>query len=257
MKVVAFMATCGRHKLAERSLRFFLDQDYPEDHTLLIYNNSSVKINGLRVEEDVPEHKHVILINQNIDSKTGKQYDNLGAIYNDILIAEKAMVKADIITHWDDDDIFLPNHISAGAGNLILSKLDLGYGPGKYKAYKPAQSYYRHPGGVELMNNTLEPSMFVDAKHIHEYGYSLETTPQHLQWVNPLVSKGEIFVDPKGTPTLIYNWGDTDIPTFKTSGDPNNQKNFENYRNFSQDHGDMVLTPWSKDKVEKYYKLVT
>lgn len=247
------MATCGRHKLAERSLRFFLEQDYEYDHTLIIYNNSPVMIQGLKVEEEIPDHKHVVLINHHVDNATGLPYTNLGAIYNDIVAYEHAIIGSDLLTHWDDDDIFLKNHISEGVkGYLGTTDRE-----GSYKAYKPAQSYYRHPGGVELMTNTLEPSMFVEAKHIQEYGYSLETTPQHLQWVNPLVSKGEIFVDPKGAPTLIYNWGDIDIPTFKTSGDAGNPRNFENYRNFSQDHGDRILSPWSKESVEKYYKLVS
>ena len=125
----------------------------------------------------------------------------------------------------------------------------------KYEAYKPAQSYYRHPGGIQLMSNTLEPSIFTSAKHIKEKGYSTTTTDQHLQWVNPLVYEAKISVEEDGKPTLIYNWGDTDIPTFKTSGNAGHPNNFKNYRDFSRDHGDQVLIPWSKENVQKYYNL--
>lgn len=246
MKVCAIMATCGRHKLAERSLRFFLDQDYEGEHTLLIYNNSNVEqaLHPVHVREG----QHVLLVNQNISTRTGEPYTNLGDIYNDAL--EHVFKDTDVIIHWDDDDIFLPNHISEGVEGLKIAQ-----GINK-KAYKPAKSYYRHPGGIQLMSNTLEPSIFTEADHIRKYGYSTSTTDQHLQWVNPLVYGNMIAVDEHGKPTLIYNWGDTDIPTFKTSGNAGHPNNFKNYRDFSRDHGDQVLIPWSKESVQKYYDLV-
>lgn len=248
MKVCAIMATCGRHKLAERSLRFFLDQDYTDKHVLLIYNNSNVEQATFVAKDEVDPNKDIILINNNISSRTGQPYANLGDIYTDAL--KYVPEDTDVIIHWDDDDIFLPNHIAEGVEGLLLAHVD-----GEV-AYKPAKSYYRHPGGIQLMSNTLEPSIFVDAAHIRQYGYSTTTTDQHLQWVNPLVYEKKIFVDEDGKPTLIYNWGDTDIPTFKTSGNAGHPNNFKNYRDFSRDHGDLVLIPWSKESVQKYYDLV-
>lgn len=264
MKVCAIMATCGRHKLAERSLRFFLDQEYEDDHILLIYNNSDVPLKldvglgstiGLgEVEQGYPRvtftqmgKKNVTLINKLPDIK----YSNLGEIYTHAL--EKVPEDTDVIVHWDDDDIFLPNHISEGVKGLDGANMGV---DDFYQGYKPAKSYYRHAGGIELMSNTLEPSIFVFANYIRKYGYSNTTTDQHLQWVNPLVYEGRIFVNEWGKPTLIYNWGDTDIPTFKTSGNAGHPNNFNNYRNFSKDHGDRVLTPWKKEDVQKYYDLV-
>lgn len=258
MKVCAIMATCGRHKLAKRSLRFFLDQDYVGDSVLLIYNNSDVALkdeyggttfalNGVKTGE-----QRVIIVNNGFDYKTGKPYRTLGAIYNDALTHVPEDI--DIISHWDDDDIFLPNHISEGIGGLQRARWRSHI---NYKAYKPEQSYYRHAGGVQLMGNNLEPSVFVDANYLRSKGYSDTTSDQHLQWFKPLLESGEMFVDPNGVPTLIYNWGDgAEFPTFKTSGDQGNPRNFDNYRNFSKDHGDKVLTPWSKEDVQEYYDLV-
>lgn len=250
MKVCAIMATCGRHKLAERSLRFFLDQDYINEHTLLIYNNSNVEQSLFRNDEILEleaKGKHIVLINKPSDVT----YSNLGQIYTDAL--KHVPEDTEAIIHWDDDDIFLPNHITEGANGLFDAWCS---SEGKIMAYKPAKSYYRHPGGIQLMSNTLEPSIFVWAKHIRKYGYSDTTTDQHLQWVNPLVYEQLIKVDEDGKPTLIYNWGDTDIPTFKTSGNAGHPNNFKNYRDFSRDHGDQVLTPWAKEDVQKYYDLV-
>jgi hypothetical protein len=246
MNVCSITATCGRHKLMERSLRFFLDQDYEGMHTLLIFNNSHISQSLGEIE--MPENKQIILINNDLSYRTGKSYETLGDIYNDALLSVPSGV--DVITHADDDDIFLPNHISMGVLGLATAQIQ------DKTAYKPAKSYYRHPGGIQLMSNTLEPSIFVDADHIKKYGYSNTTTDQHLQWVNPLVYEKKIYVEETGTPTLIYNWGDTDIPTFKTSGNAGHPNKFNNYMNFSQDHGDRVLTPWRKEEVQKYYDLV-
>lgn len=242
------MATCGRHKLAERSLRFFLDQDYKHEHTLIVFNNSDVQQTLFVDRNDLGDNKMLIIVNNHLSYETGEPYKNLGQIYQDSLLSVPS--GTDAIIHWDDDDIFLPNHITEG-----IKGLEKAVEEGK-AAYKPAQSYYRHPGGIQLMMNTLEPSIFVTAEHIRKYGYGQSTTDQHLQWVNPLVYEGRIRVDESGTPTLVYNWGDTDIPTFKTSGNAGHPNNFKNYRDFSRDHGDQVLIPWKKEDVQKYYDLV-
>lgn len=248
------MATCGRHTLAERSLRFFLDQEHdPERETrdvfnLLIFNNSDVP---LRMDpdamKDVEGYKSVQLINQDVDRSTLERYKTLGAIYNDM---RWDIEETDVIVHWDDDDIFLPNHLYEGMRGYRRAMEQ-----GKL-AYKPAKSWYRHAHGIELMSNTLEPSIFVDYHHIIQFGYRDSTSDQHLKWVDPLVYEGKILVDANGAPTLIYNWGDTDIPTFKTSGNHGHPNNFNNYRSFSNDHGDRILTPWEKKEVQKYYDLV-
>lgn len=257
MNVCAIMATCGRHHLAERSLKFFLDQiqeeneeGYYDKYHLLIYNNSDIPLHAeSSIMNGVDGFKSVQLINNNIDRTTGKPYTNLGSIYNDA-IKSSLLYEPDVIVHWDDDDIFLKNHLSEGMKGLRRA-----LGEGKI-AYKPAKSWYRHPNGIELMSNTLEPSIFTMATHIQKNGYSLTTTDQHLQWVNPLVYGGLISVEDEGTPTLIYNWGDVNIPTFKTSGNAGHPQNFDNYRRFSKDHGDLILTPWSDENVQPYYNLI-
>lgn len=260
------MATCGRHTLAERSLGMFLQQidakigegDYAcrPIYKLLIYNNSDISLKlDPNFTEGVTGLKSVLLVNEHRDSKTGLRYTNLGAIYRDAFDCIDGDT-TDVVVHWDDDDLFLPNHLLEGLKGLDRSSIITMWDDKPAKAYKPAKSYYRHPGGLELMSNTLEPSIFVEYSHIKEHGYSETTTDQHLQWVNPLVYNNGIYVDPAGIPTLIYNWGDTHIPTFKTSGNAGNPQNFDNYRNFSKDHGDRILTPWTKEQLQPYYDLV-
>lgn len=245
MKIAAISATCGRHRCIERTISFFLDQDYKDDHFLLIYNNSEVEQSLAPI--DFPPNKRVLLVNNHINLRTSERYSNLGDIYIDALTFVPE--EYDIITFMDDDDIFLPNHFSSGVAGLERAKV---VNDSSYVAYKPEKSYYRDPRGLHLMNNTLEPSIFVERKHIEHYGFSPVTTEQHLQWVVPLVTNNLIYADPVGEPTLIYNWGDT-FQTFKTSGNFHDPNNFNNYRTHSRDHGDQIITPAD---VTEYYNLV-
>lgn len=241
MKACVITATKGRHSHLERSVRLFLEQDYTNS-VQLIYNNSC---DPQRLNTSVSPNR-VILVNNCIDSQTGQKYTSLGAIYNDAI--KHIPEDVEVVSFWDDDDLFLKYHISEGVKGYQRALEQ-----GKI-AYKPQKSYFKSNGRVRLVENTLEPSIFVKKEHVLKHGFSLETTPQHLKWVHPLVDGNLILVEPKGAPTLIYNWGD-DLHTFKTSGDPMNPDNFRNYENYSQDQGDGIITPWQYEQVKKYYKL--
>lgn len=231
LTVCAITATANRHTQLERVVRCMKDQDYKGKFYHLIFNNSCIPQN---LDEELEKDKF-ILINNCLDTRTNKKYNTLGDIYQDLL--QFIPEDVDLITFADDDDLYLPNHITKGVE---------GYLKGGLKAYKPIKSWFKTQGGkLELVNNTLEPSIFVELKHVKDKGFSPETTAQHLQWVNPLVYDQEIFVDPDGTPTYICDWSQ-EIATFKTSGDPNNPNNFNNYHNWSSRNNsedDRIITP--------------
>lgn len=236
MKICAITCTKGRHRLLERSVRMFLEQDY-SNSIQLIYNNACT---AQRLNKNLPSERF-ILINNCIDTKTDRPYTTLGAIYTDAI--KYIPDDVDVICFMDDDDLFFPTHFTEGIKGLIK---------GGKTAYKPEKSYFKSGQIINLISNTLEPSIFVKKDHILKYGFGDNTVSQHLQWVVPLVDNREIFVDPEGKPTLIYTWGER-IPTFKTSGDPNNPNNFNNYAGFSIDHGDKIITPVSKDIAFNYF----
>lgn len=244
-------ATCGRHTTLERLVACFVAQDYEGEHTLLIFNNSEVE-QELGECGILPPNKHIEVINQFKDSITKEGYTTLGAIYRDAL--DEVPNFAEVITHMDDDDLFLPNHVSEGVKGYEKAIL----WPSKhiYRAYKPEQSWFRHASGVEKMGNNLEPSIFINAGYLKHHGYKLTTTDQHFGWFGPLLEHNELLIDKEGVSTLIYNWGDYDIPTFKTSGNAGNPDNFNNYRAFSQDHGNQVITPLAKEKLQVYFDQV-
>lgn len=241
-KYLGICATHGRHECLERAVGMFLNNNY-ENKYLIIFNNSPTP---QRMDK---EYDSIFLINQSLNS-LGDAFTSLGDIYNSILYKiEELNIYPDVISHWDDDDMYTSSHISEGVKGWQEALLE-----GK-EAYKPAFSYFRHGGGIAPMQNTLEPSIFVSYSHIKKYRYSDETTAQHLQWVNPLVYEGKILVKPEGEKTLIYNWG-PDVPTFKTSGDPYNPHNFDNYRNFSKSEGDGVITPYTKEEIASFFNFL-
>ncbi len=239
MKVCLITATKDRHKQLERVVRFALDQT-SQDWTHLIFNNSPVP---QRLNENLPSDKFV-LINNHLSYATKKPYTTLGEIYNDAIthIPEDC----DVINFMDDDDIFLQNHVEEGLKGLER---------GRRLAYKPQKSWYKHLREKPvLVENNLEPSIFVKKEHIQLYKFSPETTAQHLHWLNPLINKEQIYVDPDGPPTYICDWSQ-EIGTFKTSGDPNNPNNFNNYANWSKDYGDCIITPCNESWANHYRRI--
>lgn len=238
MKVCLLTATKDRHKHLERLVRFSLDQTY-QNFVHVIFNNST---STLKLDSTLDPEKF-ILVNQPYFSKTGKSYTTLGDIYNDA--KEHIPLSADVVNIMDDDDVFLPNHVEEGVKGLIRGNLT---------AYKPQKSWFKQPSRITLVENVMEPSIFTKASHIKEYGFSPETSAQHLQWLNPLVGNGEIYVDPKGPATFICDWSH-EIPAYKTSGNPYDPKNFENFSLNTTDRGDGVITPCSASWGKHYCKI--
>jgi hypothetical protein len=240
LKVCFLTCTSGRHTLLERVVRCFLEQDY-ENKVMLIFQNSEVE---QQLDESLLD-KNIILVNQHLDSKTGLPYTNLGSIYNDAIkfIPEDV----DVVNCGDDDDFYLSNHLSEG-----IRGYERAAAKGQV-AYKPKFSYFRHAGGIQKMCNVFEPSIFVCAKHLKQYGCHENTTNQHHKWLDAVGSN--MTMEEDGISTLIYDWR-SPVPCFKTSGNPHGQQNFNNYRNFSKEHGDKIISPCNKEVVELIYKEV-
>lgn len=241
IKVCWLTCTKGRHSLLERNVKMFLDQVY-ENKVMLIYNNSNIR-------QDLDNsllNKNIILVNKSTYDNTGQAYTNLGEIYNDAI--KYVPHDVDLIVGADDDDIYFPNHISEGVKGYLRGKE---LNP-ECKAYKPAFSYYKYLGSpVSRVSNILEPSIFVELNHLLLHGYYNNTENQHHKWLNAL--KSNIYVDENGPSTYLCDWSQ-EYSTWKTSGDPHNPENFNNYFNNSQDHGDNIITPMKS--CQKWYDLI-
>lgn len=218
MKVTALMATCGRHFFCERSVGMFLNQTYENKH-LLILQNSDIQQNLNN------SYDNITLVNES-------GFTSLGEIYNRML--DFIPTDTDIVCFFDDDDIYLPNHIEEGVRGLLK---------GGKKAYKPKFSYFRNKKTISLINNTLEPSWFIKKEIILQERFRNITDRHHYNWIEWCLKNKELFVDPDGVKTLVYTWGNPECPVFKTSGYGSDPAAFSRYRTKSLDHGDFIITP--------------
>lgn len=254
--VLGLCCTHGRYSCLKRALRCFLDQDYQGEHFMFICNSgNSLKfentflmykdeISSLYKMTFLPINKHVVIwnIQQNMYNSVGEKYT---------IALKKALevfTNVDIIFSEDDDDIYLPNHITEGVKGMQKALLQ-----GKY-AYKPKYSYYRSDKGIIRNENTYEPSIFVETGYLKQEGYAPVSIKYHQQWLDPLVARNAILVDPNGVSTFIYNWGDP-WRTYKMSGTGDDSVvNMYAHRRNSKDMGNGVLIP--NEDNSSYYQEV-
>jgi len=217
-----------------------------------VYNNSPFPIE-LNIPH-LPENKVVFLSNQAINTKTHLPYENVGILYNDVLsqipnFCSKLNISPSIINWTEDDDIFLPNHLSEAQRGMRVAK-NIGR-----VAYKPYYSYYRDKSGVSLAHNVMEPSIFVDYDYMLSSKFRDTSMDYHFGWIQPLLDRKEMFTDIAGVSTFIYDWSG-EIPVFKLSGAGDNSvTNFERYKEHSKDR-QTIINPISETKAQEYYSLV-
>lgn len=234
MKVTALCATCGRHTLLERVVWQFLQQDYPDKYLIIINNHPD------SVLELDP-----VLAGQPIKVVNMPDVTSLGEVYQRIL---PFLGHTDVVTHMDDDDQYLHNHLSAGVEGF-RSGFDKGY-----LAYKPQFSWYRTTHELSRQSNVMEPSIFVHPNMLRDFGYKLNTKDPHWGWIIPLQQQEAFYEDPAGESTFVYDWS-AEYPVWKASGDPDNPANFDNIRRNQQDHGDSIITPrWDAAAYEKLHR---
>lgn len=238
--ICALTCTYNRNACLSRAIRMFLDQECEEEHMNFIFNNSPFPIQ-LNLNENIPEHKKIILINSK------KSYNNVGEVFNDALSYLKKY-PIDILCHQDDDDIYFTNYLEEGRKGMKKA-----YTQGKL-AYKPYYSYYRDNRGISKVHNTMEPSIFCDFAYLSKTGYKNTVVDYNQGWLDPLIDQNKLFEDRNGISTFLYDWSG-EIPVFKISGAENNEANFHAHHRHSNDIK-QIVTPITKEKAQEYYNLV-
>jgi len=101
--------TYGRFSLLKESLAFFLAQDYPGEKRLMILNEGPrrLRLGGRTPPEVLSLHSRA-------------SFPTLGHKRQFLLEA----AEAPIVAHWDDDDIYLPEHLSRSVRFLLDEDLD-------------------------------------------------------------------------------------------------------------------------------------
>ena len=237
-RVCAVMCTYGRFEIVKQSLTMFLAQDYPNKQ-LVIFNTATTP---LILDEFLMSHPDSKVVNQTHKSD-GTPYKSLGCVRN----ASLEHAEGDIYICWDDDDLFMPWHITQAMSHWSKAPV---------VAWKPDVSYWSQDGGksfLGLMGNSMEASFVVGMKHMKQYGFStgrsgaehvdggwLDKTDALIENVSPFESYG-------------YIWGDKRAG-HKTSGHIGDGNNFENHKNASDDFGNEPLSICSVHMFDKFFK---
>lgn len=237
-KVSCVMTTYGRFSTVERSIGFWLKQDY-KNKELIILNTAPVPL----TLSDELEDCGIKIINQSCETGTNIPYTNVGKIREDAL----RYSTGDIYICWDDDDMFLPFHIKNGVRHLIECGKD---------AWMPKRSMFTGNGGDSFMyaQNAFEASVLVWIDAIWRYGFLYENGSEHLSWRRGLVDDDQLDenFDVNPLESYVYIWGEKES-THKQSGDIDNPNNFENHKAQSIDFGDRPLGIYDDRKLEEWY----
>ncbi len=251
MHILNICLTYNRHKCLRRALRCFLDQDYEGEQTLLVYNTGE-PVKDYDMGPPLPKNKHIILINSKKDFETGEEYECVGNKFKDVLTLIEnlgSMLKADVdlVTHWDDDDVFLPYFNRLGVEGFQKAKEE------GFEAYKTYFSYYRDEVGMHVESNNFEPSIFLDYQWIKDHPYSSTNVTFHDGWLKPLVKEKKLFIDRVQRPLFIYDWH-PELKVFKMSGLPDTPENYQLSKQMSKDFCEEILVP--NESNERWYKMI-
>lgn len=241
------LLTCyiGRSNYIKRIIACFLAQEYEGNITLVLYNNG-YSLHQLSTLE-LPYNRHIQLINNHIDYETFKEYTNTGAIFRDAV----SYISTDVLSFFDSDDLFLPNHVSEGVKGYLEAKAN------NQLAYKPKYSHHIYIDKYELSNNNMEPSIFVNTEYIKNTGFAPVSSSYHQQWLTPLQQNKLILEKEKGISTFLYDWS-RGHNTFKISGaGDDSEVNFKNHRNWeSKAIEEHILSPISREQLNRQYEKI-
>jgi hypothetical protein len=245
-KISCIMCTYGRFNMVERSLSFFMNQDFLNKE-LIIFNTAE---KHLELDKSLM-NENIIIVNNSISYITGLPYTNVGDVRRDALTHANGA----IYSCWDDDDFFMPYHLSQSYANLIGSNK---------KAWKPKYSLWSQDGGRTFKRdrNNFEASILV---YIDYLFFEEKTGDEHIGWLYKLQDEGQLdeSVDVQPLESYCYVWGDILAP-HKQSAQITDPNNFNNHKIHSIDFGERALTHidvsnyyynvWSFEKKDLVYE---
>tara|TARA_Y100000361_G_scaffold129758_1_gene125409 strand:+ start:223 stop:1140 length:918 start_codon:yes stop_codon:yes gene_type:complete len=198
------MCTYRRATCVERSIQFFLDQDYKGEKELIIYNTDEEY--PLELSKQLEKElglETVIIINNNIDYVTGKPYDNIGSIRRDSI----KHANGDYYICWDDDDVFLPWNIRQCVDGLNKNP--------ECWAWKPRKSlFWPTKNKLEIAENSMEASVISKKSEILSHGFKNqkeEAGAEHLKWLEAFKLNKKLFIEEDSIPGYCFNWSDTGV----------------------------------------------
>jgi glycosyltransferase involved in cell wall biosynthesis len=210
MRVLCLCPTYGRRKeLLENMLACYVSQTH-KDKTLIIYDDSGILNDCVCGVEGV------------YIKAAEKRAESLSNKYNEMIdFAIEKEIEYDAVCIWDDDDVFLPNHIEAHVKTLQKNMWS-----------KPSEiiSAYLNPPVREDANGRFYSSIAIRKELLDECSWPKTNRVDYDQIFMGMLNKISIPGDTLdySSPTYIYRWGTTRSGHCSgIAGDPNW---YDNYR---------------------------
>lgn len=226
-KHVAVLCTYNRVTLLGRSIRCWLMQEY-ENKELCIFNNSPIDIT-LNIE-----HPNIHIINQSKSIFGNDNYSCQGEMYNNALIQfNDKIVYSDIVTMWQDDDIYLCNFLDAcNTFNGLI-----------YKSYH-AYYFEKDKEVLNIVNNNLEGSWLISSDFLLTTGFS--NTPHAESKLLARAKDNNLYIEDVNLPlSYVYEWYND---VYHMSQDLYGKDSIVTYRNNNTDSASVVKV-WSEEEV--------
>ena len=199
--------TYGRFEKLRLALACFLDQDYPGEKRLLVLNDSGVPIQVSEASFEMPECVDVI--------NSTFAYPNLGLKRQALLEA----AETPLVAHWDDDDLYLPWHLTRSVAALVARHAGPGLRSpeGGVGCVKSCGAWYMTGSPPALTVNGIHHNVF-EGTMVFERDEALALCgypPLHSGQAKALMdafAKAKwlyaIPDDEGGGPSYVYRWAD-------------------------------------------------
>jgi len=237
-KVTCLCATRGRYQLLRSSVSYFLLQDYPNKE-LIIFNNHAVDI---ELSDFLKNQGNIHLINAG-------EFSSIADVYNTAFSYVDSFGEntSEFIAIWDDDDIYLPWHLSTAVKWLSENPTYQYCGPREQLAIDSDNEHYPK---LIVWRNFCEGRILVRKSHLDLYGFGPHSEGDnpsypHLAWWY----SGSLLQYPWQDNSFVYFWRDQSRIQKYThlQNGPNKEKNTDSgegeplqpgptYYNFIQDN---------------------
>jgi len=246
--VSCVMCTYGRFTCVERSIQFWINQDYEGKSELIIYNTSvehPISL-GEQIQNKFPEKtKNIKIINNNTNYLTKENYTNIGDIRRDAL----QHASGEYYICWDDDDIFLPWNIRQCMDGLKANP--------RAWAWKPKKSMMWMLGNdPTLAENMMEASIIVRLSKVIRSGFfAHQGGGEHINWIDEFHKEKKFHIENNSIPAYCFNWADEGkMRGHKQSGSIDRKDNFEYHKKNTTDHAKRPVGIFDPKEINKIYQ---
>jgi len=192
-KVTCLCATKGRYELLRSAVSYFILQDYPNKE-LIIFNNHEVDI---KLSDFVKKQGNIHVVNAG-------EFSSISDVYNTALTYVDSFGEqtSEFIAIWDDDDIYLPWHLSTGIAKLRETS-KMAWGP-KYQFFVAGDS-------LDIVTNYCEGRLIVNYEFLKSVGFGttegVSKNHPHPKWMREVDLNGGFAESDCDENSYAYYWG--------------------------------------------------